>query len=297
MKKLLALTLTGLLVLGGSGFAVATAETSPVRPDLQADITSSEKSNIYLVPGTYTENGTVAENVISSGATKLTESECGEIFTDNAYICNLSAGDKLPVPQSTRKDKDGNSYSFNGWWTIVDATVTYFDTVPDTEETTFLYADWRADLSQRKDPVITDESTAVQPEYYMSILRKETQKTEIVRLYVSGTDASSALQFGYGAPVQFYNDWFELSEGDEITVYTKGLGGSEKPCVSPIEVNGKCEITFDKSATENNDTADYLERTGDTTVTYTASETKHFRIYVKFYDEGATMTVYMQPKE
>ena len=66
-----------------------------------------------------------------------------------------------PKPKSTRKDKDGNDYSFNGWWAIVDATVTYFDVVPDVTESIYLYADWRADLSQRKDPVKPEEGGIV----------------------------------------------------------------------------------------------------------------------------------------
>lgn len=290
MKKILALTLTGLIAVCGSTAFTATAETDDVAP--------AAASSIYLVPGTYSADGQKVENVIPSGADKLGAEDCAAIYTDNAYLCTLAEGEKLPVPVSERKDGAGNAYAFNGWWSIVDATVTYFDTVPSVTETTFLYADWRADLSQRKDPVEPDGTTVTKPKYYMSVKHKGAEEEEIIALNVSGTDSSEAYQFGYGAPVQFYNEWFSLQPEDEITVYTTGLGGSETPCVSPITISGKFTITLEKSAEENNNTADYLSQVaGTTAIKYTGTTSRHFRIYVKFYDEGGTMTVYMQPKD
>lgn len=286
MKKIISLFLTGALALTGAAALTSCKNT--------------EETNLYFVPGTYVEDGEKVENVISSeGAKALTAKQCSKIKSDNVYLCTLEAGEALPVPTSGRVDKDGNPYTFNGWWTIVDATVTYFETVPEITETTYLYADWRADLSQRKDPVEPEESTAVQPRYYMSILRAETQETEIVSLLISGTDISNAETLGYSAPVQLYNEWFELNPGDEISVYTVGISDSEEAQLAPVSVGGsKTTITLEKSGTENNNTADYLETSGNTTVVYKETlQPRHFRIYIKFYDKGATMTVYMQPME
>ena len=305
MKKILALTLSSMIVLGGSGIAVAAyadSESSPAT-EVQAENKAAEQNNLYLVPGTYVADGDTVENVISAGAEKLTDEQCGKIFTPNAYLCTLTKGAKLPVPTSEKVDKDGTPYAFNGWWTIVDATVTYFETVPEITETTFLYADWRADLSQRKDPIVPDESTAVQPLHYMSIKRKETGATEIVSLRVSGTDMMNAETLGYGAPVQLYNGWFDLNPGDVITVYTAGFDGATEAQVAPLAQSGR-EISLESSGDLSNVTADYLEvnkslkLTNNLTVTYKESLTaRPFRIYIKFYFGGLTMAIYMEPMD
>ena len=188
MKKILTFVLISALLLGGSATAVslkASAESSPAE---QSEAVAEKQHKLYLVPGTYTAEGVKVENAVSDGASKLTAEECAAIMTENAYLCSLSAGDALPVPTSGRTDKNGVAYRFNGWWSIVDATVTYFDKMPELSETLFLYADWRAELSQRKDPVIPDESTAAIPANYMSIKRAATGKEEIITLRISGTD-------------------------------------------------------------------------------------------------------------
>ncbi len=293
MKKFLAVTFAAVMTLGGAAAftACGNSDQSPV---------------LYLVPGTYLAEGTQVENTLSAeGLKKLTQADCEKIHTENVYQCSLAAGETLPVPSSSRTDKDGTPYTFNGWWTIVDATVTYFDKVPELTETTYLYADWRADLSQRKDPVVPDSSTAVTTAHYLSVVRaaaegEDAENTEIkIPLYISGTDVSGAFDFGYGKPVQLYNDWFELCPGDEITVYTTGLNASEEPQISPIaDGDKKPGITLESSSSENNDTNDYLAVViGTVQLTYTAASAKHFRIYIKFYNDGSTMTVYMQPKD
>ena len=301
MKKILALTLSGMLVLGGSGIAIAATADSGSPAPVQAEVTAAESNNLYLVPGTYASDAGTVENTIASGATKLSDEACAEIFTPNAYLCNLAKGAKLPSPSSERVDKDGNAYTFNGWWTIVDATVTYFETVPEISETTYLYADWRADLSQRKDPIMPDESTVVKPLHYMSIERAETGETEIVTLRVSGTDMRNAETLGYGEPVQLYNGWFELNPGDTITVYTAGLDGATEAQVAPLAQTGR-GINLESSGDLTNITADYLEVNksmilkNNLTVTYKQSlQTRAFRIYIKFYSGGKTMAVYMEP--
>lgn len=292
MKKILALALTSILLAGISGVAVSASASD-------GSVSSSASANaVYLVPGTYFEEGRKIENVIASGAEKLSAEENLAIFTENTYLCTLAEGEELPVPSSERTDKDGNVYSFNGWWTIVDATVTYFDEMPAVSEKMFLYADWRADLSQRRDPVAPEEVPDVLPKHYMSVKRAATGESEIITLNIAGTDVPNAYDLGYGAPVQIYNDWFELNPDDEITVFTAGIDGSEEAEKAPVSLGGKSSITLEASAMENNDTADYLEKaeSGDKVVC-TAKKSAHYKIYIKFYDTGSTMTIYMQPKD
>ena len=167
MKKILSLVLISIFLLGSSAAAVSLKATAEPSREAQSKSVATKQNKLYLVPGTYMSEGAKVENAVPAGAAKLTAEECAEILTDNVYLCNLSAGDALPVPTSSRKDKNGVPYQFNGWWSIVDATVTYFDKMPELSETLYLYADWRAELSQRKDPVIPDESTVAVPSNYM----------------------------------------------------------------------------------------------------------------------------------
>ena len=285
MKKITALMLTGLFAFAGAA--------------MFSSCKNSDKISLYFVPGTYMEDGVKTENTVPSGAEALTQKQCKKIKSENVYRCTLAEGEALPVPVSSRKDAEGNPYTFNGWWTIVDATVTYFETVPELTETIYLYADWRADLSQPQDPVEPDDSVTVQPKYYMSVLRAETQETESVPLRVWGTDVTNAETLGYGAPVQLHNDWFVLNPGDEVSVYTAGLLGSEEAQLAPVSASGgSTTITLENSDAEGNDTKDYLEKSSDTALLYKKTlSARHFRIYIKFYDKGATMTVYMQPMD
>ena len=305
MKKFFALILAGLMLLSGSCVAFATAVMSDTSAVKQAEATETQQHNLYLVAGTYVSGGVKKENTISSGAQKLTQDQCAEIFTENAYLCTLSEGDELPAPTSERTEKNGNPYVFNGWWTIVDATVTYFSKVPAITQTTFLYADWRADLSQRKDPIIPDETTPIQASHYMTIKRAATGETETLVLRVSGTDRDNAEHLGYGSPVQLYNGWFELSKGDVITIYTNGLGNKkdEVQAAPILDKDGKSAINLESAGDLSNITADYLSYKGTSSkrtkpsLTCIAETTRHYRIYIKFFEGGSTMAVYMEPMD
>ena len=299
MKKILALMLSSLIVLGGTGVAVSA--TTSGAPKAQ-----EQQNNLYLVPGTYISGGKKVENTISSGATKLSSEECAEIYTENAYVCTLSTGTALPAPSSARVDKEGNAYSFNGWWTIVDATVTYFDKVPKLSEDTYLYADWRADLSQRMDPVEPDPEVVVEPNHYLIIKHAEKidgKSEEKIVLRQSSTDVSSAMDLGYGHPVQLSTQ-LTLLPGDSFIVYTTGLTNSEKPVKAPYADKNSTTryFQFEANGTGTNDTANYLGLGAnadnyrvDPVIMYLAESSGTFNIYLKFFSGGNTMAVYMEP--
>ena len=297
MKKFLSLVLACLLILGSSSIAIA-ATSNGVQQAAE-----TEQAHLYLVPGTYVSGGKKVENTISgSGVKKLNEEECDAIFTENAYECTLAAGATLPTPTSARVDKDGNAYAFNGWWSIVDATVTYFDKVPALSGDMFLYADWRADLSQRKDPVIPDPDVVVEPHHYMTI-KHLSGDTETVELGVTGTDMKNAEDLGYGKAVQLYYIGLTLQPGDVITVYTTGLTtGKEEAEAVPLLIDSYREIQLEANGAGTNNTADFFDaycplskRNGNPYLTYTPSASGTYNLYIKFYSGGSTMAVYMEP--
>lgn len=303
MKKILALTLTGMLIFGGSAASFAATATD-IAPDttLRAEATVTEKDNLYLVPGTYAEGGEKIKNGISQGATALSDAECAEIFTENAYLCTLSAGAALPAPSTRRVDKDGNAYSFNGWWMIVDATVTYFKTVPEITETTFLYADWRADLSQRKDPIIPEGGVQVEPNHYLMLKHSGAAEAERVTLHKAFTNMMNAETLGYLYPVELYVEGLKLFPGDVITVYTTGLTDAEEAVISPVLISGSTrEIQLESSGDGSNATSDYLSadpgsQRRDPSLKFIAETAGVFNLYIKYFSSGSIMAVYMEPK-
>lgn len=299
MKKLLALTLTTILVLGGSATVSVTAATAE-KSLPQVQMAATEENNLYLVPGTYISGGTKHENAISSGAQKLSKEQCGEIFTENAYLCTLSVGSALPEPSSEREDKDGNAYSFNGWWTIVDATVTYFDKVPALSETTFLYADWRADLSQRMDPVMPEPGLVVEPNHYM-LINADTENEQKIKLGHKGTEMSSAIDLGYGYATELYVMQLSLKAGDTIQIYTTGLDkDKEGPQMAPILGSDNSRVVYlDYNVEKGNYTSDYLSKTDGTkrtppSITVNEGVDQKFNVYIKFFDGGSLMWIYLE---
>ena len=302
--KFLSLTIASALALGVSG-AAAIAETTGggAAPETPAE------AKIYLVPGSYIADGETAYNTVPTGATKLDAAGCDAVNTANAYLCTVAAGGELPAAATERED-----YSFNGWWGIEDATVTYYDKVPDAKRDMFLYADFRAELSQRKDPIIPDGDGEREYAHYMEIKRAATGKTVRIPLYVSGTDVPNAVQAGYGGPVQFYNEWFLLTEGDEIKYYISNVYG-KTPTLSPQNVVGTRKVTLEISGAGNPDRStpqsikmlvngeipdfafpgDYSNPLyGEPTARCIRKGSNYFRIYIKFYDNGGTMTIYME---
>lgn len=303
MRKILALTLVSIMLLCSSSVMVATAETVEPTANLQAETAATEQNNLYLVPGTFMSAGKKRTNtIVASGVKKLTDDECAEIFTENAYLCTKATGDKLPVPKSTRKDKNGNDYTFNGWWTIIDATVTYFETVPNLTETTYLYADWRADLSQRMDPVIPEEGEKVEPNHYI-ILKHVDGTEEKVTLIRGFTNLSTAETLGYAFAAEIKVEGLDLQPGDSFTVYTTGLvKDSTKAELSPIGgSNQMWSIDLEASGDKDNDTKTYLSAktsayyTEDPVITYIYETSGTYNLYIKYFVGGSKMAVYMEP--
>lgn len=287
MKKTLVIALSAALALGvtSSGFVTAVnAETVSAGREAQA---------IYFVPGSYVNaDGDTVYNTVSD-STKLTENECAAIYTANAYLCELPAGTELPVPETTNAE-----VTFNGWWAIENAEIVYYETVPDTTKQMFLYADWRAELSQPKDPVNPPEETKEQMTDYLKITRYKTGKDEIVGLFVSATDVPNAVQAGYGGPVQFYNEWFYLSPGDIMEIYVSGVYATQiaGPRLAPQLRNGKQDTQLESSGTSHT-TSIIKKETEKTKFKCIAGDEHPYRIYIKFYDEGGTMTIYMERQD
>ena len=298
MKKFLVIVLTCLLALGSFTAIIAYAATSGETAQPQAATNS-----VYLVPGSYVNGSNKINNTISTNANvkRLSASECAAIFTDNAYLCTLAEGETLPTPASNRKDKEGNPYKFNGWWAIVDATVTYFTKVPSASVAPFLYADWRADLSQRMDPVEPDEEVDTSKVHYLEITHAD-KTVEQVKLYAGSTDQTNAESLGYNGPQQLYNIDLVLQPGDVIKVYTTGLVASEDAQVAPVyKDNSTRTITLETSGLNGNATSSFLSkeepasRRLDPYMTYIASAEGRFDIYIKFFSGGSMMAVYMEP--
>ena len=301
-SKFLTLALACTLAAGAVAVSAA-AETSAAPQD--------DAVKVYLVPGSYKDART-GETVCHAvdGATKLTDAQCEEIHTPNAYLFTGGTGDALPAPSTPRE-----GYAFNGWWSIDGATVAYHDVLPAVTQTTYYYADWRAALSQPMDPVNPPDEQAEQMEYYLEITRKATGEKERVPLYVAATDVPNAEQFGYGGPVQLYNEWFLLEPGDDFQVYVSRIY-SKKPTPAPQKIKGQSYAKLEENGV--NKTFDWLHcKTDDDRyndawpfnrydddfspaygyVGERATEAHHFRIYIKFYDSGDVMTMYMENKD
>lgn len=288
MKRLLTLILTGVLVLGGGAALSAAPAAQTAQAAAATSSVAGVQATVYLVPG---EGGSVA------GATKLADSDRQALYLDtDAYLAG-NEGTDLPVATTTRTGTDGAALAFNGWWTIVDATVTYFEKVPAVTEPTFLYADFRADLSQRKDPVNPPADAEEKVEHYLKIHRAATETDEIIGLFVSATDVSNAEKAGYGGPVQFYNEWFYLSPGDTMEIYISGVYSDRAAgaFLCPQLRNGKQNATLESSGTSS--TGSIITKDTITRFRCVAGAEHPYRIYIKFYDGGGTMTVYMERQD
>lgn len=327
--KLLSLTLALTLSIGApAGIALSvSAQNAPNAQNEQnapmsrysGDIAAAAESagQVYLVPG---EGNTLEGTPLTAEEASALHMEEGE----KVYAAG-AAGSVLPTPATTKTDSLGAGYVFNGWWTIMNAEVTYCETVPAVEETTFLYADFRAPLSQKRDPVAPSGGTGGStPENYMRVTRAATGEVELIPLYVSGTEVSNAEHAGHSGPVQWYNEWFVMEPGDTVSYWFSHLYGAQ-PMYGPRprHTPTSCDILLNSSG-EYGKTGMYMEYVNDDydaneknhsgpghtshqfynanaadeppTLSYTgelATQPYIFRIYIQFYDQGGHMTLFM----
>lgn len=272
MKKIITIAATASLI--------AACVTGAALSGTAAELPSSETESVqvYLVPG--------AGNTL----TGLEKADSDALNMEGDVYVAGKAGSTLPTPATTKTDGKGNAFTFNGWWYIVDATVTYTETVPEVTETTYLYADFRADLSQRKDPVAPQGGEAQEDKNYLIITHADGTEDKIP-LLVSGTDVADAMDAGYGNPVQFFNEWFTLQKGDLIKVYVTGIYEGDDPVWAPKDGG----VTFEGGGKSvSSDWVGTYDRTGGYTMYYIPEETHIFRVYIKFKSSGKTMTFYIE---
>lgn len=297
-KKILAVVLASTLALGVSGAAAVAEATDAVA-------TEAEAAKVYLVPGSYTDSATgdTVYHAVTENVTKLTAEQCAEISTPNAYLFEGKAGDALPAPSTKRE-----GYTFNGWWCVENSVLVYHETMPDVAKTAYYYADWRAELSQPMKPVNPPDDAEEELLHYLHIEHQDTGEEELVPLFISGTDVSGACTAGYGGPVQFYNEWFELRANDLVQVWVSNIYG-----VSPVNAPQKRgapepKCGFDLERSGSNRTEDFISPYNasglksfmdveNPTFIYYPTASHHFRIYIKFYDDGGHMTIYMECKD
>ena len=295
-NRITAITLALALCAGATVIADANVNEKAIAAD--------DSAQVYLVPGTWYDAAT-KRNVANTvdGATALTAEQKAALHMENNVYFAGETGSALPVPSTTR---DG--YSFNGWWTIKNATVEYVDEVPEATENLYLYADFRAELSQPKDPVNPPDGAEEKLIHYLRIEHLDTGEAEMIPLFVSGTDVSGACSAGYGGPVQFYNEWFELRANDLIQVWVSRIYGAD-PVNAPQKRGApepKCGYDLESSGANRTD--NYIKAYNESglksflnvenpTFKYVMNETHHFRVYIKFYDDGGHLTIYMEQKD
>ncbi len=101
---------------------------------------AGEKAVVLLLPGSNYKNGTKVLNKVAEGdgIVKLTADEAAIYYEDNAYICTLASGAKLPTPTSDRTD-----IKFVGWRYPVDGVMTTVTAMPaDVTVDLYLTAEW-----------------------------------------------------------------------------------------------------------------------------------------------------------
>ena len=233
---------------------------------LSVDGAQENKAAVYLVPGTWydfeskeTKNNTVA------GLTALTEEEKAALHLEaqpNVYRAGAE-GETLPVPVTEKTDAEGEPFVFQGWWYIRNASVTYTETVPAASENLYLYADFRAALSQRSEPKDPPEQIGGGEKNFLLVTHEDGSQ-DVVPLLVSGTDVWNVYDMGYGSKVQFFNEYFSLRKNDRIKVYLTDISDSEKHDDKPVpypkpNVGPTYKyFSFTLESSGSNKTSDYL---------------------------------------
>ncbi len=303
MKKVLSIAMaTALAATCTAGLVIGVSAEGDVPAP------AAETAQVYLVPGSWYDAAakTTKYNTVE-GLTALTAEEKTALNLEeapNVYKAG-AAGTELPEPSTEKKDKDGEPFVFQGWWYIVDASVTYTDTVPEAKSDLYLYADFRAALSQRHEPAAPTEQVGGGEKNFM-LITHEDDTQDVVPLLVSGTDVWNVYDMGYGSKVQFFNEYFTLRKNDRIKVYLTDISDGAKhddkpvPYPKPHPTYGYFSYTLETSG--NNRTSDYLfadsygldgsgvvEEGEEPEMAYIPQETLTFRIYIKVEAGGSGM--------
>ena len=304
MKKILTVAIATMLSAACvTGIAVSASAVTNAPEAAPA----AETAHVYLLPGTWydaAEKETRYNTV--TGATALTAEEKAALHLEadpNVYKAG-EAGSKLPAPATEKKDAEGQPFVFQGWWYIEKASVTYTETVPEAKENLYLYADFRAEASQRHDPVAPPEQVGAGDKNFMEVIH-EDGTTEYLPLLVSGSDSPNITQMGYGVYVQFSNEYFALRRNDRLSFYLTdiGEGGDEEPtCYPKPKESGSFSVSLESNGSGTNRSSDYLcedteataER-GKLTLAFMSTESMTFRVYFKIATAG-TLNVYIEPK-
>lgn len=301
MKKILTVAIATMLSAACMTGAVVGAGAAG------APAPAAETAQVYLMPGTWydaTEKETKYNTV--EGLTALNAEEKTALHLEeeeNVYKAG-AAGTALPAPKTEKKDAASKPFVFQGWWYIVDATVTYTETVPQASGTLYLYADFRAEASLRHDPVAPPEQVGAGDKNFMEVLHADGT-TEYLPLLVSGSDSPNITQMGYGVYVQFFNEYFELRRNDRVSVYLTdiGEGGDEEPaCYPKPSSSGSFSVSLESNGSGTNRSSDYLcedsvatKERGKLTLAFMSTESMTFRVYFKIATSG-TLNVYIEPK-
>ena len=120
--KILSLALSATLAIGMTTGLAFTASALGGNEAVPAPVAETKaQAQVYLVPG----EGNSLEG------TPLSAEETAALHMEGSVYKAGAAGTQLPTPTTTKTDKNNTPFTFNGWWTVVDATVTYFETVPE----------------------------------------------------------------------------------------------------------------------------------------------------------------------
>ena len=299
MKKIITVAMATMLsaaCVTGIAVSASAASGAPTAP-------AAETAQVYLVPGTWydTEERVTKSNTVG-GATALTSAQKQALHLEdeiNVYQAG-AAGTQLPKPATEKTDAEGKPFVFQGWWYIEDATVTYTETVPEVTSTLYLYADFRAEVSQRHDPVAPPEQVGAVDKNFMEVMHDDGT-TEYIPLLVSGSDSSNV-------NVQFFNEYFELRRNDRISVYLTDIseGGDEEPTCypKPYGTSGSFYSTLESNGAGTNRSSDYLcedteatKERGKLTFAFMSTESMTFRVYFKIASTtGNGLNVYIEPK-
>lgn len=125
----------------GCASNIATNKTDVRNPEILAstdETTPAAAHKVILSPGWYVSGGIQTNNAVDG--TDVTEADGDTYFVDNAYVCNLAAGEDLPEATTTR---DG--MTFVGWRYASEGEIITVAKMPDVtklESDLYLYAEW-----------------------------------------------------------------------------------------------------------------------------------------------------------